>query len=78
MAKYNNLMYKTGSSYGGSNKNFKLITCEDKFMLCQYSKAMYKIKFIHIYFLPRLDGTEMIIHKYFSLVQHQKRRPEWK
>ena len=47
-------------------------------MLCQYSKAMYKVKVIHIYFLPILDGTEMIIHKYFALVQHQKRRPEWK
>ena len=30
MAKYNNCTYKTGSSRGGINVNFELITCDDK------------------------------------------------
>ena len=30
MDKYNNHTYKTGSSHGGSNINFNLITYEDK------------------------------------------------
>ena len=29
MVKYNNRTDKTGSSHGGSNMNFKLMTCED-------------------------------------------------
>ena len=37
---------------------------------------MYQIKFIHISLLPRMDGTETIIRKYFMLVWHHKRRPK--
>ena len=76
MAKYNNRTYKTGFSCGGSNTNFKLIMCEYKFILRQFSKVVNKIKFIHTSFLQKLNGTKMIIRKYFVLVQHQKRHPE--
>ena len=47
-------------------------------MLRQYSKVMYKIKVIHISFLPELDGTETMIPKYFVLIPHQKLLLEWK
>ena len=54
-----------------SNINFKLITCEHKFMLLQYSKVMYEIRVIHISLHPGSDGTETIIPKYFVQVRHQ-------
>ena len=43
-----------------------------KLLLRQYSKVMYNIKVINIFFLPILDGTETMICKYFVLVRHQK------
>ena len=53
--------------------NFNLIACEDKFLLSQYSKVMYKITVVHIYLPPRMDGTETMIREYFVVVRHQKR-----
>ena len=39
MAKYNNRTCKTGSSHGGSNIHFKLLTCEDKFCFASIGRG---------------------------------------
>ena len=78
MAKYNNCMYNTGSSCERRNMNIELIKCEDKFCAASNSKVLYKNKVIYISLLPRTNGMETIICKYFVLIQHQKKYFEWK
>ena len=46
MAKYNNSMYKTDSSLGGSNMNFKIILCEDK--NCIGQSYVVTLKYLYI------------------------------
>ena len=51
MNKYKDDTYHKGSFCGGSNIDINLIMCEDKIVIPQFSKVMYYIGTIIIYFI---------------------------
>ena len=61
MAKYDQIIYKTGSFCGGSNINLNLITCDNNFFIKLIIQS-YVSHWYHMYILhPGIDKMEAMV-----------------